>query len=692
MKSQLQHHKIPSTTPSQHMPAQSCPMQDSQHLLTSAAITSSASAAVTTPDLHFDLRTLPVAPPPDTHTAHPATSPTHARLALSLQRRFHAGSAQEELTQKDNASSPSSQKSSPLAQRIRAAIGKGHSMENGVRHSLEQELRTDLSHVRLHTDSEADKLSRSVQAVAFTTGTDIFFRSGTYRPNTTQGIQLLTHETMHTLQQSAGAVDGTPATGGISISHPQDRFERAAEASAAHVTARIQRMHLQNTMSSPPQRDKRDAISTPVSSHDPYISRTSPTFYSSRVSTRLTLQRAFPYRDNPSINEGWIVEGPYSNLMTPANEMSSKIGEGFGGRTKKIKEQNAKNNGGLPRLKKVTLPIYYVSDTTKEGLTDQRAYNDQIPHVDHIIPAAKLGSNSFRNAVVISGRDNTRKNKTFPDETALVKGWVRKAGPEELKQAEVPLPFAEKRKKAEIPETGEKIKKKTKEEVTIKDKEEKGVEVVQTARALPQIHIQRFFKDNPLINGGWVVEGPYAKQATAQTEAEAEIGKAFSGPVIDEVHQTNQSQNKIDPGRGSGNFPIEATVVNISDWSGDELLDSRGLEDHTIEVDHIIPLSLNGSNSIRNALVRSRKENSEKSNKKFPDPLAREKGWLREATEEEMKAAQPDAEAYQKKQAQEKLKKEQVAQEGANLLDTFRTGTGKLDVSQILNLIKRPNK
>lgn len=63
----------------------------------------------------------------------------------------------------------------------------------------------DLSGVRVHTDSTADKLSRSLQANAFTTGNDIFFRKGTYQPGTTSGDHLIGHELAHVATEGGGA-------------------------------------------------------------------------------------------------------------------------------------------------------------------------------------------------------------------------------------------------------------------------------------------------------------------------------------------------------------------------------------------------------------------------------------------------------------------------------------------------------
>jgi len=72
-----------------------------------------------------------------------------------------------------------------------------------VRASLEPQFRYDFSQVRIHTDAEADVLSRNLGAEAFTTGHDIFFRDGTFRPDSESGKGLIAHELTHVVQQGA---------------------------------------------------------------------------------------------------------------------------------------------------------------------------------------------------------------------------------------------------------------------------------------------------------------------------------------------------------------------------------------------------------------------------------------------------------------------------------------------------------
>jgi hypothetical protein len=126
-----------------------------------------------------------------------------------------------------------------IGDRIRSRAGGGSSLDTGTRGQLEEGMGADLSGVRVHTDGEADSMARSVDAVAFTTGNDIFFRSGTYNPESSDGMRLLAHEATHTVQQSQGPVSGTPTAGGVSISDPSDSFEQAAESNAAKVVSRM---------------------------------------------------------------------------------------------------------------------------------------------------------------------------------------------------------------------------------------------------------------------------------------------------------------------------------------------------------------------------------------------------------------------------------------------------------------------
>ncbi len=110
--------------------------------------------------------------------------------------------------------------------------GGGSPLDAGARSFLEPRMGADFSDVRVHTGPRADESARSISAQAYTVGNNVVFRDGGYRPDTPAGRHVLAHELAHVVQQKAGPVAGTPAPGGISVSHPTDPFEQAAEQEA----------------------------------------------------------------------------------------------------------------------------------------------------------------------------------------------------------------------------------------------------------------------------------------------------------------------------------------------------------------------------------------------------------------------------------------------------------------------------
>jgi hypothetical protein len=87
----------------------------------------------------------------------------------------------------------------------RIAGSSGRSMDGGTLTRMESAFGASFSNVRIHDGAEADTLSRSLQAEAFTTGNDVFFRKGNYDPSSSGGQELLAHELTHVVQQSGGA-------------------------------------------------------------------------------------------------------------------------------------------------------------------------------------------------------------------------------------------------------------------------------------------------------------------------------------------------------------------------------------------------------------------------------------------------------------------------------------------------------
>lgn len=115
---------------------------------------------------------------------------------------------------------------------IRRRAGRGQALPRRTAQELGASLGTDLSRVRVHADGEADTIARSVQAKAFTLGTDLYFSKGTYAPDSRQGRELLAHELTHVRQHQQG---GTGGGGGLQVGRVDDPAEREAERVARQV-------------------------------------------------------------------------------------------------------------------------------------------------------------------------------------------------------------------------------------------------------------------------------------------------------------------------------------------------------------------------------------------------------------------------------------------------------------------------
>ncbi|MBL8165367.1 MAG: DUF4157 domain-containing protein, partial [Anaerolineae bacterium] len=108
-----------------------------------------------------------------------------------------------------------------VEQSIQSKRGSGEPLSDAVRAPMEQGIGADLSAVRLHTDAGADHLSRSLDARAFTTGQDVFFKQGEYNPHSADGQKLLAHELVHTVQQgSSPSVARAPASSAAATAPP----------------------------------------------------------------------------------------------------------------------------------------------------------------------------------------------------------------------------------------------------------------------------------------------------------------------------------------------------------------------------------------------------------------------------------------------------------------------------------------
>src|SRR5262249_52346913 len=78
----------------------------------------------------------------------------------------------------------------------------GQPLDAATQAFMEPRFGHDFSQVRLHTDFQAAKSARAVNALAYTVGHHIVFGPNQFAPQSFEGRRLLAHELTHTLQQS----------------------------------------------------------------------------------------------------------------------------------------------------------------------------------------------------------------------------------------------------------------------------------------------------------------------------------------------------------------------------------------------------------------------------------------------------------------------------------------------------------
>ncbi len=91
-----------------------------------------------------------------------------------------------------------------LVKGIMSRKGPGAHLDRETRSGMERFFGRDFGQVRVHTDAFAGKTAHDLRAEAFTIGHDVFFNSGRYNTQTTQGQQLMAHELTHVVQQTSG--------------------------------------------------------------------------------------------------------------------------------------------------------------------------------------------------------------------------------------------------------------------------------------------------------------------------------------------------------------------------------------------------------------------------------------------------------------------------------------------------------
>lgn len=142
----------------------------------------------------------------------------------------------EEVQSKASNKKPTKHKGS-FESKLRRGNG-GQRLARTVRNEMEAGFGSSFSHIKIHNDSEAAKMSASIGAQAFTHGNDIYFNKGKFNPNSKDGKILLAHELTHTIQQEGAKekkIQRQPSYGGATIKQDINAFD-ASTAPAGNVT------------------------------------------------------------------------------------------------------------------------------------------------------------------------------------------------------------------------------------------------------------------------------------------------------------------------------------------------------------------------------------------------------------------------------------------------------------------------
>jgi hypothetical protein len=130
-----------------------------------------------------------------------------------LQGKLMRQDEEEELQAKSD--NPQTANRDGVESQINSAKGGGTHLDNSTKGFMESRFGNDFGDVKIHTDSQASNLNKMINAKAFATGNDIFFREGQYNPGSSDGKHLLAHELTHVVQQNPRRVKPTIQMKGV---------------------------------------------------------------------------------------------------------------------------------------------------------------------------------------------------------------------------------------------------------------------------------------------------------------------------------------------------------------------------------------------------------------------------------------------------------------------------------------------
>ncbi len=140
-----------------------------------------------------------------------ATAEQRTERDKLIQEKSDASENEEEMSAVQRKATTNSPKtaSTALSNKIEQKKGKGTKLPDQTQTKMEHSFGRKLDDVSIHTDQDANKMNQELGAQAFTTGKDIYFNAGKFRPETSEGQRLIAHELTHVVQQNKDTVQKT---------------------------------------------------------------------------------------------------------------------------------------------------------------------------------------------------------------------------------------------------------------------------------------------------------------------------------------------------------------------------------------------------------------------------------------------------------------------------------------------------
>ena len=131
------------------------------------------------------------------------TEPIADQITPLVQRKVEP-EEEEELIQTKTVGDVTPEVTPAISSGIQSLRGGGRLLSRLERSFFEPRFGADFSNVRVHNDTQAASVARSVNSRAFTLGHNVVFGVGEYSPDTLSGRKLLAHELTHVVQQNGG--------------------------------------------------------------------------------------------------------------------------------------------------------------------------------------------------------------------------------------------------------------------------------------------------------------------------------------------------------------------------------------------------------------------------------------------------------------------------------------------------------